>query len=93
MSEYVIVEAEATPDPDVMILHVNQALTEADEEVYPSAEAAEAGSAIAQMLFFDLDGIRSAVIQPTRLILTRTSDAEWTALVDDVRDALRDFFL
>lgn len=93
MSEYVTVEVESTPDPDVMLLWVNQNLTYDDEEIYNTPEEGEVGSPIAQLLFIDLGGIQSLTIRPDQLVVRREKGVPWEALIDDIRDALRDFFL
>jgi len=93
MSEYVRVEAEPTDDEHVMELWVNQLLTNADEEVYADYDAGENGTPIAQLLFIDLDGIDALTIRPDHLIIRRDPQYEWEFIIDEVRDALRDFFL
>ena len=93
MSEYVTIESEPTDDPNIMELYINQSLTHETEEVYPSIEEGEVGSPIAQMLFQGVEGIQSLHITEDCLIITRKSDTPWEAIIDEVRDALRDFFL
>lgn len=93
MSEYVTVEAEATANPDIMALYVNQTLTHTHEEVYNSFAAGDEGSPIAQMLFNGINGIQALTITAEALIITRDPQVTWEEIIDDVRDALRDFFL
>jgi hypothetical protein len=93
MSEYVTVETRPTDDPDVLEIITNQTLTEDDEEIYDSAEAGDEGSPIAQMLFSGITGIRALTITESSLLITRDPHTPWEDLVDEVRDALRDFFL
>ena len=94
MSEYVIIETEATDNPDVRVLHINQPLTLEDEEVYDSVQAAEEdGSPLVQAVVFAVDGIAALTVRPDYMVITRQPDAIWEVLVDDMRDALRDFFL
>lgn len=94
MSEYVTVEIEATPNPNVMELFVNQTLTdEEEEESYESPDDGEEGSPIAQMLYGAVDGIQKLVITDDCLIITRQSGVPWESIIDEVRDALRDWFL
>ena len=93
MSEYVTVEIEPTDDPDVIELLTNQMLTTAEREVYPTPEEGDVGSPIAQMLFDGIPGIQALTITVHSLIITRDSDTPWEQIADDVRDALRDFFL
>ena len=45
------------------------------------------------MLFNGVSGIRMMTITPSSLIITRDPDYAWEEIVDEVRDALRDFFL
>lgn len=94
MSEYVTFQIEPTDDPDVMQVITNQMLTLDDApEIYPTPEAGETGSPLAQTLFFAIDGIRAMTITGDTLIITRQPDAIWELLLDDIRSAIRDFFL
>ncbi len=93
MSEYFTLEVELTDNPDVRELITNQRLTDAEEEVYPNAQAGEVGSPIAQTLFHAIDGIRALTILTDTLIVTRQPDIVWELLIDEIRDSLRDFFL
>jgi hypothetical protein len=93
MSEYFTLDVEPTDDPDIREFITNQTLTEEDEEVYTSPEEGEEGSAIAQMLFSGVEGILALTITDDTLIVTRDPEIPWEYIIDDVRDALRDFFL
>ncbi|MBZ0292960.1 MAG: NifU N-terminal domain-containing protein [Anaerolineae bacterium] len=93
MSEYVTVETRPTGDPNSLEIITNQRLTTAEREVYASYDEGDEGSPIAQMLFNGIDGIAALAITEHSLLITRDPDAPWEQLVDDVRDALRDFFL
>ncbi|MBZ0301168.1 MAG: NifU N-terminal domain-containing protein [Anaerolineae bacterium] len=93
MSEYVKIETEPTGDPDVLEIITNQVLTTAETERYPTFDEGNVGSPIAQMLFDGVPGIRALTITPDTLVVTRDPDTAWEEIVDDVRDALRDFFL
>lgn len=94
MSEYVTVDAQPTDDPDVMELVTNQQIAlERDDEVYDSFEVGDEGSPIAQMLFNGVHGIQALTISGSRLLITRDPDVAWEEIIDEVRDALRDFFL
>lgn len=93
MSEYVTIEAEPTETPHMMLVWVNQKLTRESEEHYPTREAGEEGSPLAQSLFVAADQLAALTVYPDHLIITRQPSAAWEALLDDLRDALRDFFL
>ena len=93
MSEYVTVETEATADPDVLEIVTNQRLTEAEQEIYPDYASGNVGSPIAQLLFVGVPGIEALTITHDSLLITRQPDTPWEEIVDEVRDALRDFFL
>jgi len=45
------------------------------------------------MLFGAVDGIISLEIYPDYLSIRRESSVSWEQLIDEIRDALRDFFL
>lgn len=93
MSEYVTVETRPTDQPDTLEILTNQTLTTLEQETYHSFAEGDEGSPIAQMLFNGIDGIRALVITPNNLLITRDPAVSWEQIVDDVRDALRDFFL
>ncbi len=93
MSEYVTVETQSTENPDVLEIITNQKIALDGEEVYESFEAGDDGSPIAQMLFNGVTGIRALTISGGRMLITRDPDVSWEEIVDEVRDALRDFFL
>jgi hypothetical protein len=92
MSEYVTVETRPTGDPDVLEIVTNQTLTEDQQEVYDTPGAGDEGSPLAQTLF-GVNGIRALTIAESTLVVTRDPDVPWEDIVDEVRDALRDFFL
>ena len=93
MSEYVTVETRATDDPDVLEIITNQTLTGEAEEIYHNLDEGDEGSPIAQMLFSGVEGILALTIAPSTLMIQRDPEIPWEAIVDEVRDALRDFFL
>ncbi|MDE2859312.1 MAG: NifU N-terminal domain-containing protein [Chloroflexota bacterium] len=93
MSEYVTVEVDFAEDPDIADLLVNQVLTQADEELYASAQAGDEGSPLAQMLFAAVDGIKALTIAEDCLTITRDPAFPWETIIDEVRDVLRDWYL
>ncbi|MCY3833513.1 MAG: NifU N-terminal domain-containing protein [Chloroflexi bacterium] len=93
MSEYVRVEVEFSDDPLVADLYINQVLTEAGAEIYSNPQEGDLGSPIAQLLFTAVDGIQRLTIADDRLTITREPEQAWEAIIDEVRDALRDWFL
>lgn len=93
MSEYVTIEVEPTRNPNVRLVITNQVLAEEEEEIYDSADEGEEGSPIAQMLFNGVEGIVALKISGDTLTITRDPDVPWEEIIDEVRDALRDFFL
>lgn len=93
MSEYVTVEVEIGDDLAIADLYVNQLLTDQKEERYENSIDGDNGSPIAQMLFAAVDGIQALVIRQDCLTIRRLPNVPWEAIIDDVRDALRDWFL
>ncbi|MEZ4669534.1 MAG: NifU N-terminal domain-containing protein [Anaerolineae bacterium] len=93
MSEYVTVEARASDDPNVLEIITNQQLAVEDDEVYNNFDEGDEGTPIAQMLFNGVRGLRALSISGSMMRLTRDRDVPWEEIVDEVRDALRDFFL
>ena len=76
-------------------LYVNQRLTDLLmwSATWNPGEAGDLGSPIAQLLFAAVDGIQMLTIESDRLTITRTPDQPWEAIIDETRDALRDWFL
>ena len=93
MSEYVSFEFEMSDDPLVAEVHLNQALTEGVMEHYADYAAGDEGSPLAQLLFNAVAGIAALTITPDTLRIERGPTVEWEVLLDDLRAALRDFFL
>lgn len=93
MTEYMRFEIEPTDDPDVRLLITNQTLTQGEDEIYPNRSAGETGSPLAQTLFHAVDGLHALEISEDTLVVTRVSDVAWEMLLDELRDALRDFYL
>lgn len=93
MSEYVTVETQPTDNPDVLEIITNQKIAVEGDEVYSSYDEGDEGTPIAQMLFNGVRGIQALTISGTTLLITRDPDVSWEEIVDEVRDALRDFFL
>ena len=93
MSEYVTVEVEYSADPNIAELYINQTLTESEVERYANPQEGDLGSPIAQLLFNAVDGIQALMIEQDRLTMTRAPDHAWEAIIDETRDALRDWFL
>ena len=93
MSEYVTVETQPTDNPDILEIITNQRIALEGDEVYDSFEAGDEGSPIAQMLFNGVRGLQALTISGGTLLVTRDPDVPWEEMVDEIRDALRDFFL
>ena len=93
MSEYVTVEVEYSDDANIAELYVNQVLTNEGEERYENPAAGDLGSPIAQMLYTAVEGIFSLTISEECLTIQRDPDFPWEAIIDEVRDALRDWYL
>ena len=93
MSEYVTVETQITDDPNRLEILTNQRLAVGEDEVYSDFASGDEGSPIAQMLFNGVRGIQALSITGSSLLITRDPDVPWEDIADEVRDALRDFFL
>lgn len=91
MTEYIDIRPELTDDSAVMRLVTNLVLSD-EREVYESPEQGEEGSTLAQALFA-IPGLVALTIETRDLLIWRSPDVEWHDLIEDVSDALRDFFL
>ena len=93
MSEYIEAEYESTDDPDVMLITTNLNLTpDGGPETYQSPAEGDEGSPLAQTIF-GVPGIVSLTLNGGEMLLRREPETPWYDLIEDVRDALRDFFL
>ncbi len=93
MGEHIDIRAEPTADADTMRLITNLSLAvEGEPEVYCTPAEGEEGSPLAQALFA-LPGLAALTIDGSELLITRQAGVEWHALIEDVSDVLRDFFL
>lgn len=92
MSEYIEIESEISDDGQRIFVYTNLRLAEEGFEEYPSREAMEEGSPVAQNLAM-IDGINTLRIEGSDLEITRDPDSEWSLIVEDVSTALKDFFL
>ena len=93
VSEYVTVDVEFNDNRQVADVFVNQILTDEGEEHYASRQEGEVGSPLAQMLFAAVDGIQKLTIAEDCLTIARAAEFPWEAIIDEVRDALRDWYL
>ena len=93
MSEYITFDFAHSDDPLIAEARLNQPLTDGQTERYADFAAGDEGSPLAQLLFNAVPGIAALEIQPDTLRIQRHPDSEWEALLDDLRAALRDFFL
>ena len=93
VSEYVTVDVEFSDNRQVADVFVNQILTNEGEEHYASRQEGEVGSPLAQMLFAAVDGIQKLTIAEDCLTIARADEFPWEAIIDEVRDALRDWYL
>ncbi|NDJ51969.1 MAG: hypothetical protein GYB68_02655 [Chloroflexi bacterium] len=93
MTEYIDIDIEPSDHPDVMQMISNLDLTpNGEREVYRSPQEGDEGSPIAQTLFM-IPGLAALELEGDTLTLTRQPEVEWHDLIEDVSDALRDFFL
>ena len=93
MTEYVEIEAEPTDDPEAMRLITNLDLTAGGPpEVYTSPDEGDDGSPVAQAIF-TAPGVAWLRLDGREALIRREPDVEWHDLIQDVSDALRDFFL
>lgn len=92
MSEYIEIEAELSENGDSITFYTNLKLGEEDSEFYDSVEAMEEGSPVAQTLSA-VDGILRLQIDGQEMVITRDLQVPYHAIVADVSNALKDFFL
>jgi len=92
MSEYISIDIEYSDDPDVVRLVTNLRLAQSGAESYPDHDAGDIGSPLAQTLF-SIDGLAALEIDEHSLAVRRSPDTEWFALIDEITEALKDFYL
>ncbi len=92
MSEYIKVQAEYMDDPDAVRLVTNLNLAPDGPEVYADPAEGDEGSPLAQTLF-GIGGVAALDIEGGTLTVRRDPGVEWPFLIDDITEALKDFFL
>ena len=92
MSEYISVDVEYEDDPDRAGFVTNLDLAPEGPEHYPDRESGMSGSALAQFLF-EIMGLAALDIDGKTLHVQRRPGYEWHALIDDINEALKEFFL
>ncbi len=92
MSEYIKVQTEYTDDPDEVRLVTNLNLAPEGPECYANRAEGDEGSPLAQTLF-GIGGLAALDIQGGTLTVRRDPGIEWPFLIDDITEALKDFFL
>jgi hypothetical protein len=92
MSEYITVRTEYGDDPDEVRLVTNLNLAPDGPESYRSSAEGDEGSPLAQTLF-GIGGLAALDIAGGTLTVRRDPGVEWPSLIDDIAEALKDFFL
>ena len=92
MSEYISVDVEYSDDPDLVRIVTNLRLAPSGAESYVDRDGGDVGSPLAQTLF-SIDGLAALDIEDNCLTVRRNPDTEWYALIDEITEALKDFFL
>ncbi len=92
MSEYITVRAEYSDDPDEVRLVTNLNLAPEGPESYGCPAEGDEGSPLAQTLF-GIGGLVALDIAGGVMTVRRDSGVEWPPLIDDITEALKDFFL
>ena len=92
MSEYITVDVEYGDDPDQIKLLTNLNLAPEGPESYADLQEGDEGSPLAQAMF-GIEGLAALDIEGSLLLVRRDAEAEWPALIDDITEALKDFFL
>lgn len=92
MSEYISIDVEYGDDPNLIRLTTNLHLAPEGREAYRDRESGDRGSPLAQTLF-SVDGLAALEIDANTLHIHRESGIEWHILIDEITEALKDFFL
>ncbi len=92
MSEYIKVQVEYTDDLDQVRLVTNLNLAPEGPESYADPAEGDEGSPLAQTLF-GIGGVAALDIEHGTLTIRRDPGVEWPPLIDDITEALKDFFL
>lgn len=90
MMAKVIVDPQATPNPNAMKFNVSQPLNDGKSESYASKEAAQA-SPLAKQLF-DLPGVTGVFILGSFVTVNKSPEASWSDLVPAVIEAIEASF-
>jgi hypothetical protein len=92
MSEYITIHPEYTDNPNVIRLITNLSLAPEGVESYATPEEGDEGSPLAQTLF-GIEGLLTLDMDGGEMTVRRDPEYEWHDLIDEIKEALTDFFL
>ncbi len=92
MSEYIAIEPQYGDDPDVVTIITNLRLAPDGPQSYVNRDEGDEGTPLAQTLF-GIDGLIALDIEGSTLVVRRDPEFEWHVLIDEITNALKDFFL
>jgi hypothetical protein len=86
----VMVRVQQTPNPNSILFHVDQTVTEERMRQFNSSEEAE-GTPLAQALFGIAD-IESVFFMPNSITVSKSADGDWAAIAPAAEEAIRSHF-
>ena len=92
MSEYIEIETEIDEVACLVYINTQLVLASSGDESYPTIEAMEQGTALAQFLS-QIEGIQTLALSRHRLIASHRPSIPTYVVASELGDALKDFFL
>ncbi len=89
MSE-VTVRVQQTPNPNSILFHVDQTVTDERMRQFNSLEEAE-GAPLAQALF-EIANVESVFFMPNSVTVSKSVDGDWGAIAPAAEEAIRSHF-
>lgn len=86
----VTIRANATPNPNSMLFHVDRTVTEERMKQFDSVE--DAGDAPLARALFAIDGVKSVFFMPTSITVSKVPEADWNDLAPAAETAIREHF-
>ncbi|MCK5438970.1 MAG: NifU N-terminal domain-containing protein [Gemmatimonadetes bacterium] len=86
----VMVRVQQTPNPNSILFHVDQTVTEERMQQFNSLEEAE-GAPLAQALF-GIANVESVFFMPTSITVSKSAGGEWGVITPAAEEAIRSHF-
>lgn len=84
------IQIQQTPNPNSLLFHIDQTVTEKRMQQFNTAEEA-AGEPLAKALF-EIDDVASVFFMPNSITLSKSPQGDWQAIAPEAEEAIRAHF-